>query len=68
MRVWLTEAWASLHPVLSALSYLVKAPLAARGASVCNALAAQRATLTDLLRAALALPPAHHLRLHHKVQ
>ncbi|CAK1586732.1 unnamed protein product [Parnassius mnemosyne] len=62
-----THEWSGLHAVLSALSYLVKAPLAARGAPVVNALFKQRAALDNLLRACLALRPATHMQLEHKV-
>lgn len=61
------SAWSPLHPVLSSLGYLLKAPLVPAGAPVVNALSAQRAALVDLLRACIGLPPAHQLRLEHKV-
>ncbi|CAH2092678.1 unnamed protein product [Euphydryas editha] len=62
-----SSEWAPMHPVLSTLGYLLKAPLVPPGAPVVNALTAQRAALVDLMRACLALPPAHQLRLEHKV-
>ncbi|CAH0720475.1 unnamed protein product, partial [Brenthis ino] len=61
------DEWCSLHAVASPLSYLVKAPLVPPGAPVVHALSRQRAALDNLLRACLALPPAHHMQLEHKV-
>ncbi|XP_047031947.1 inositol-3-phosphate synthase [Helicoverpa zea] len=61
------HSYASMHPVMSSLSYLLKAPATPPGAPVHNALFAQRAAIHNLLRAALALPPTHHLGLEHKV-
>ncbi|XP_050347545.1 inositol-3-phosphate synthase [Nymphalis io] len=62
-----SEEWGAMHSVLSALGYLLKAPLVPRAAPVEHALAAQRAALADVLRACLALPPAHRMRLEHRV-
>ena len=53
----------ALHPVASLLSYLTKAPLVPDGAPVVNALAAQRAALENVLRAAAGLPPENHMLL-----
>ncbi|XP_026756286.1 inositol-3-phosphate synthase [Galleria mellonella] len=58
--------WRGLHAVLSALSYLLKAPAVPPGAPVVNALFKQRAALDGLLRAALGLR-AHGLQLEHRV-
>ncbi|XP_026496035.2 inositol-3-phosphate synthase [Vanessa tameamea] len=62
-----SEEWSPMHGVLAALGYLLKAPLVPRGAPVDHALGVQRAALADLLRACLALPPAHRMRLEHKI-
>ncbi|KAM3959633.1 inositol-3-phosphate synthase [Aphomia sociella] len=58
--------WCGVHAVLAALSYLLKAPAAAAGAPVVNALFKQRAALDGVLRACLGLP-AHALQLEHRV-
>ncbi|CAB3230154.1 unnamed protein product [Arctia plantaginis] len=59
--------WSSMHAVLSPLSYLLKAPLVPAGAPVVNALFKQRANIENILRAALALHPNHHMQLEHKI-
>jgi len=43
--------WSSLHPIMSVLSYLIKAPLVPPGAPVVNALFKQRACIDNLFRA-----------------
>jgi myo-inositol-1-phosphate synthase len=53
------------HPVLSVLSYLLKAPLVPDNAPVVNALFAQRANLQNIFRACVGMPPEHNMRLHH---
>jgi myo-inositol-1-phosphate synthase len=55
------------HPVLSLLSYMLKAPLVPRGAPVINALAPQRAALVNVMRACLGLPAEDHMSLQHRV-
>ncbi|XP_047992349.1 inositol-3-phosphate synthase isoform X2 [Leguminivora glycinivorella] len=62
-----TDEWTGLHCVLSSLSYLLKAPVVPAGAPIINALFKQRAALENVMRAALGLPPLHHLQLEHKV-
>ncbi|KAL1606388.1 Myo-inositol-1-phosphate synthase [Paraconiothyrium brasiliense] len=49
--------YAGFHSVLSILSYMLKAPLTPPGTPVINALAKQRAALTNIFRACLALEP-----------
>jgi len=51
------EEYSSFHPVMSVLSYLLKAPLVPPGTPVVNALAKQRVCLENLLRACVGLPP-----------
>ena len=58
--------WSSLHPIMSVLSYLIKAPLMPPGAPVVNALAKQRACIENLFRACVGLPPDSHMALEHK--
>lgn len=54
------------HPVLSILSYLLKAPLVPNGAPVVNALNRQRAAVENLLRACVGLPAENHMTLEHR--
>lgn len=55
------------HPVLSLLSFLLKAPLVPEGTPVINALFRQREAITNLLRACVGLPPNNNMLLEHKV-
>jgi myo-inositol-1-phosphate synthase len=56
-----------LHPVLSVLSYLLKAPLVPDGAPVVNALFRQRACLENLFRACIGLSSDNNLDLDNKM-
>ena len=58
--------WASFHPIMSILSYLIKAPLVPPGAPVVNALFKQRACIENLFRACVGLSPESHMLLEHK--
>jgi len=58
--------YAPFHPIMSVLSYLIKAPLVPPGAPVVNALFKQRACIENLFRACVGLPPDSHLQLEHK--
>ncbi|MCJ1271612.1 Myo-inositol-1-phosphate synthase [Lobaria immixta] len=55
------------HSVLSILSYMLKAPLTPPGAPVINALAKQRAALTNIFRACVGLQPESDMTLEHKL-
>jgi myo-inositol-1-phosphate synthase len=55
------------HPILSLLSYLMKAPMVPAGTPVVNALAAQRQCLVNVLKACVGLPPDNFMTLEHKV-
>mmetsp|Transcript_45751 Transcript_45751/g.69950 ORF Transcript_45751/g.69950 Transcript_45751/m.69950 type:complete len:519 (-) Transcript_45751:102-1658(-) len=55
------------HPVLSVLSYLLKAPLVPPGTPVVNALFAQKMCLTNIMRACLGLAPDNSMLLEHKL-
>jgi myo-inositol-1-phosphate synthase len=57
----------SFHPILSLLSYLLKAPMVPSGAPVVNALAAQRQCMVNVFRACVGLPPESHMALEHRV-
>uniref|UniRef100_A0A1B6FSN0 Inositol-3-phosphate synthase n=1 Tax=Cuerna arida TaxID=1464854 RepID=A0A1B6FSN0_9HEMI len=61
------SAFSSMHPVLSILSYLLKAPLVPSGTPVVNALFKQRSCIENVLRACLSLPPEHYMFLENKV-
>ncbi|KAG5182714.1 inositol-3-phosphate synthase [Tribonema minus] len=56
-----------LHPVLSVLSYMLKAPLVPPGTPVINALFAQRQCLANFMRACVGLPAESHMMLEHKL-
>jgi len=57
----------SFHPVLSILSYLLKAPLVPEGAPVVNALFRQRACIENIFKACVGIPPEDHMLLESKV-
>mmetsp|Transcript_39264 Transcript_39264/g.63663 ORF Transcript_39264/g.63663 Transcript_39264/m.63663 type:complete len:589 (+) Transcript_39264:136-1902(+) len=56
----------SFHPVLSILSYLLKAPDVPPGTPVVNALFKQRSCLENILRACAGLPLEHNMLLEYK--
>jgi myo-inositol-1-phosphate synthase len=56
------------HPVLSILSFLLKAPLVPKGTPVVNALFKQRACIENLLRACVGLPPENNMLLECKIR
>jgi myo-inositol-1-phosphate synthase len=58
----------SFHPVLSLLSYMLKAPLVPNGAPVVNALFAQRQAIINVMRACLGLCPENHMTLEHRFE
>ncbi|KAJ4290448.1 Myo-inositol-1-phosphate synthase [Kalmusia sp. IMI 367209] len=59
--------YAGFHSVLSILSYMLKAPLTPPGTPVINALAKQRAALTNIFRACVGLEPESDMTLEHKL-
>ncbi|ERL85868.1 hypothetical protein D910_03283 [Dendroctonus ponderosae] len=59
--------YTKLHPVLSVLSYLCKAPLVPKGTPIVNSLFRQRACIENILRACTGLPPETNMTLEHKV-
>lgn len=59
-------AFDKFHPVLSILSYLLKAPLTPPGTPVVNALFRQRACIENILKACVGLPADNHMTLEHK--
>jgi myo-inositol-1-phosphate synthase len=62
-----SEGYKSFHSVLSILSYMLKAPLTPPGTPVVNALAKQRAALTNIFRACIGLQPESEMTLEHKL-
>jgi len=53
----------SFHPVLSMLSYLIKAPIVPAGAPVVNSLFRQRSCIENVFRACVGLKPINNMRL-----
>lgn len=62
------EVWEAFHPVLSLLSYMLKAPLVPNGAPVVNALFTQRQGIINVMRACLGLAPDNHMSLEHRFE
>lgn len=62
-----TEEFKNFHSVLSVLSYMLKAPMTPPGTPVVNALAKQRACLTNIFRACVGLEPESDMTLEHKL-
>ena len=60
--------WEAFHPVLSLLSYMLKAPLVPNGAPVVNALFTQREAIKNVMRACLGLAPDNHMTLEHRME
>jgi myo-inositol-1-phosphate synthase len=63
-----TDEWESFHPVLSLLSYMLKAPFVPEGTPVVNALFPQRSAIINILRACLGLAPDNHMTLEHRFE
>ncbi|KAI1108414.1 myo-inositol-phosphate synthase [Nemania sp. NC0429] len=61
------DEYKGFHSVLSILSYMLKAPLTPPGTPVINALAKQRAALTNIFRACVGLEPESDMTLEHKL-
>eukprot|EP01133_Synstelium_polycarpum_P014246 gene14246-16813_t len=62
-----SEDFVSFHPVLSILSYLLKAPLVPEKANVVNALFKQRAAIENILKACVGLPPDNSMLLEQRL-
>lgn len=60
--------YSQMKPVLSVLSYLLKAPMVNEDAPVVNALFRQRDTIVNLFRACRGLPIESNLLLEHKME
>ncbi|OAA68501.1 inositol-3-phosphate synthase [Niveomyces insectorum RCEF 264] len=61
------QEYKNFHSVLSVLSFMLKAPLTPPGTPVVNALAKQRAALTNIFRACVGLEPESDMTLEHKM-
>merc|ERR1711881_271670 len=61
-------AFKTMHPVLSLLSYLTKAPIVPPGTPVVNALFKQRDCMVNIFRACVGLQPDNHMLLEHKLR
>ncbi|KAF8467270.1 hypothetical protein BDZ91DRAFT_762743 [Kalaharituber pfeilii] len=62
-----TKNYKGFHSVLSILSYMLKAPLTPPGTPVVNALAKQRAAMSNIFRACVGLEPENDMTLEHKL-
>lgn len=62
------ERFESFHPVLSVLSYLLKAPLVPEGTPVVNSLFRQQRCIVNILSACLGLQPENDMLLEHKTK
>jgi len=62
-----SDEFIGFHPVLSILSYLLKAPLVPEKAKVVNALFKQRAAIENILKACLSLPPDNNMLLEERL-
>lgn len=62
------DKWEPFHPVLSLLSYMLKAPLVPNGAPVVNALFSQRQAIINVMRACLGLAPDNYMTLEHRFE
>jgi len=60
------EDFDTFNPVLSILSYMLKAPLVPKGTPVVNALGAQRNAIENIFRAFIGLRPRNDMMLEHK--
>lgn len=58
----------AMHPILSVLSFLLKAPLVPSHAPVINALMKQRKAIETLLRATVGLPAVDDLVIEHRLR
>ena len=62
------EGFEKLHPILSILSFLLKAPVVPQGSPVINALFAQRNCILNMLRACVGLAPENFMLLDQKLR
>ncbi len=60
------DEFTPFHPVLSILSYLLKAPVVPKGQPVVNALFKQRRAIENIMRACLGLAPLNDMALEQR--
>jgi len=60
------DEWENFHPVMSWLSYLMKAPLVPPETPIVNALNAQRHCIENIMKACVGLSPDSYMSLEHK--
>lgn len=61
------KAYEQMHPVLSILSYLLKAPMVPQGTPIVNALNRQKQAIENILRALVGLPAENNMLLECRV-
>lgn len=61
------DAAHGFHPVLSLLSYMLKAPCVPPGTPIVNALFKQREAIVNVMRACVGLAPENHMLLEHRL-
>nr|AGM32939.1 inositol-3-phosphate synthase like protein [Coptotermes formosanus] len=61
------DEYENFYPIMSVISFLLKAPQVKPGTTVVNALNQQRSCLENVLRACNGLQPINHMRLHDKL-
>lgn len=61
-----SDGYMKFHPVLSILSYMLKAPMVPSGTPVVNALSKQRNAIENVLRACLGLAPTNDMGLEYR--
>ncbi|KAN0048200.1 hypothetical protein ACTA71_002595 [Dictyostelium dimigraforme] len=61
------DQFATFHPVLSLLSYLLKAPLVPKHATVVNALFKQRAAIENIFKACIGIAPDNNMLLEQRL-
>lgn len=62
------EEFAGFHPVMSLLSFMLKAPLVPPGTPVVNALFRQRNCIENIMKACVGLPPENGMLLEYKTK
>jgi myo-inositol-1-phosphate synthase len=62
------EDFETFHPVMSLLSFLLKAPLVPSGSPVVNALFRQRCCIENIMKACVGLPPENGMLLEYKTK
>jgi len=63
-----TQGFEHFHPVLSILSYLLKAPLVPQNTPVINALFKQRSCIENIFKACIGLPADNNMLLEYKTK